>query len=207
MNNTTLPQFPQSFISHLDPAQKPDGITKDRLAGIEYAISTLPEAGRRWICLRFREGLSAEDTARILELPLEEEKALAQDTVQKLRWTSRWDWIRYGIEGNVSLIKTQIRANAFEDGYRKGLEDGRGGKVLPTPDAATLALPVSALALSNRVLGVLDRKELTTVGSLLDLDEYDVMAIRGLGVRGVAEVGLALRQLGITGTAWERHIR
>lgn len=207
METSTSSFFSLNFISHLDPAQKTDGITKDRLAGVEYAISTLSEEAQQWIRLRFRQNLSAVETAGALGLTQDQEKALGQDTVQKLRHTSRWDWIQHGIEGNLRRIKRLAEARGYEEGYRKGLEDGCGGKIPTAPDAAALALPVSALPVSNRVLNVLNRLEYTTVASLVDKDEYEVMALRGLGVRGVAEIGLALRQLGITGTAWERYIR
>ena len=207
METSTSSFFSLNFISHLDPAQKTDGITKDRLAGVEYAISTLSEEAQQWIRLRFRQNLSAVETAGALGLTQDQEKALGQDTVQKLRHTSRWDWIQHGIEGNLRRIKRLEKARGYEEGYRKGLEDGCGGKIPTAPDAAALALPVSALPGSNRVLNVLNRWEYTTVASLVDKDEYEVMALRGLGVRGVAEIGLALRQLGITGTAWERYIR
>lgn len=207
METSTSSFFSLNFISHLDPAQKTDGITKDRLAGVEYAISTLSEEAQQWIRLRFRQNLSAVETAGALGLTQDQEKALGQDTVQKLRHTSRWDWIQHGIEGNLRRIKRLEKARGYEEGYRKGLEDGCGGKIPTAPDAAALALPVSALPVSNRILNALNRLECTTVASLVDKDEYEVMALRGLGVRGVAEIGLALRQLGITGTAWERYIR
>ena len=207
MSNTTQPQFPQNFVNHLDLGRKADPLSKDACAGMEYAISTLPEEAQQWIRLRFRQNLSAVETAGALGLTQDQEKALGQDTVQKLRHTSRWDWIQHGIEGNLRRIKRLAEARGYEEGYRKGLEDGCGGKIPTAPDAAALALPVSALPVSNRVLNVLNRLEYTTVASLADKDEYEVMALRGLGARGVAEIGLALRQLGITGTAWERYIR
>lgn len=207
MKTESVLLFPANLIQHVDPSLKSTPVSIDRVAGMEYAISTLPEEAQQWIRLRFRQNLSAVETAGALGLTQDQEKALGQDTVQKLRHTSRWDWIQHGIEGNLRRIKRLEKARGYEEGYRKGLEDGCGGKIPTAPDAAALALPVSALPVSNRILNVLNRLEYTTVASLVDKDEYEVMALRGLGVRGVAEIGLALRQLGITGTAWERYIR
>lgn len=207
MKTESVLLFPANLIQHVDPSLKSTPVSIDRLAGVEYAISTLPEEAQQWIRLRFRQNLSAVETAGALGLTQDQEKALGQDTVQKLRHTSRWDWIQHGIEGNLRRIKRLAEAWGYEEGYRKGLEDGCGGKIPTAPDAAALALPVSALPVSNRILNVLNRLEYTTVASLVDKDEYEVMALRGLGARGVAEIGLALRQLGITGTAWERYIR
>lgn len=199
--------FPLNLLYRLDLSEKSKYVSDDRLAGIEYAISTLPKDSQQWISLRFREGLSSADTAQTLGMTPEQEKALESDTLQKIRGTSRMNWIRFGIEGNVRRIKSFTRAEAYEDGYRKGLDDGHSGKVPHSPDAVTLALPLSALSLSNRVLTLLLWAGYTTVSSLLNKDEIQVMQIQGLGVRGVGEVGLALRKLGITGTAWERYIR
>lgn len=199
--------YPINLLSKLFQMSFSYPIAQDRLNGIEYAISTLPENGRRWISLRFRDGVSAEQTAQTLGLTLAQERELEQDTVRKLRYTSRWDWIAYGIEGNVKRIKTQVRAEAYEEGYRKGLEDGHGGKVPHTPDAATLALPISALSLPNRTRHSLTMDGRTTVGSLADMNQFQIMRIRGLGAGGAEKVGLALRQLGIFGTTWEKYIR
>lgn len=207
MKKGSAQSFPLNFLNHLEQSEERKNISGDRRNGIEYAISTLPENGRRWISLRFRDGVSAEQTAQTLGLTLAQERELEQDTVRKLRYTSRWDWIAYGIEGNVKRIKTQVRAEAYEEGYRKGLEDGHGGKVPHTPDAATLALPISALSLPNRTRHSLTMDGRTTVGSLVDMNQFQIMRIRGLGTGGAEKVGLALRQLGIFGTTWEKYIR
>ena len=68
-------------------------LTADRLAGIRYALSTLPEASQMWVRLRFEEGRSSEDTASALGLSQAEETLLQKETLFKLRYTSRWDWI------------------------------------------------------------------------------------------------------------------
>lgn len=207
MEKNIIQQFPRNLLNYLEHSNEHNRISGDRRNGIEYAVSTLPENGRKWISLRFREGFSSEETARSLGLTLEQERKLRQDTLRKLRSTKRREWIAYGIEGNVRQIKELTRAEAYEEGYRKGLEDGKTGKFPQTPDAATLSQPVAVLPIPNRILCRLTVEGYTTVGSLLDMDEFQIMRTRGLGACSAGKVALALRQLGLYGSAWDKYIR
>ena len=119
MKNTAQLQFPQNFINHLDLGRKADPLSKDACAGMEYAISTLPEEAQQWIRLRFRQNLSAVETAGALGLTQDQEKALGQDTVQKLRHTSRWDWIQHGIEGNFRRSNVWQRLGVTKKGIAR----------------------------------------------------------------------------------------
>lgn len=182
----------------------PNKISCDQLAGFAYAMSTLPEASRQWIRMRFQEGLSSEETAEALGLCLEEEKQLGGDTLRKLRHTSRRDWILYGIEGNTKRLLEQSRTDSYRQGYREGLEDGLRGKKWDAPASATLALPIRSLPLSPRILNALERAGFSILEELAALDENKIMAIQGLGARGADRVDRVLTEMGINGTAWDQ---
>lgn len=202
--NTSFPENLIHFVIRNHHSREMDNISQDRLAGIQYALSTLPEASRQWIRMRFQEGLSSEETAEALGLCLEEEKQLGGDTLRKLRHTSRRDWILYGIEGNTKRLLEQSRTDSYRQGYREGLEDGLRGKKWDAPASATLALPIRSLPLSPRILNALERAGFSILEELAALDENKIMAIQGLGARGADRVDRVLTEMGINGTAWDQ---
>ena len=191
------------LVNYLEHSEIKINITQDRLNGIAYAVATLPEEGKQWIVLRFREGLSPEATAGVLGLTWEQEKKLEHRTVRKLWYTSRRDWILYGIEGNLKRTGEMLRAEGYEKGYRKGVEDACGGKMSPDSDSAAFNIPVYALSVSSRVRHRLMQADFATVGDVLIADKFTILGIPGMGKQGRKEVVQALRKLGIWNTAWE----
>ena len=185
----------------------PNSLTADSSAGLVYALSTLTQTAQMWVYLRFQEGLSAQDTAAQLELSPEAEKQLRKDTLQKLRFPYRWNYIRYGIQGNIDRLITQAQADSFREGYRKGLEDGNAGTRPAAPGQELLDQPIEVLPLNTRCRNALDHACLRTLGDLVPLDYYDIMKIRGLGASGANCVARALVDAGIQGTGWEQFIR
>lgn len=192
--------FPINLLSHLKQYDNTKTIIKDRLDGIEYALGTLSEIEKQWISLRFREGRSVEDVASALDMTAEQEKKLRNAVIRKLRGTSRWDWIRYGIEGNVKRIKEEVWTEAYQEGYRKGLEVSCGGEALSSDN---LAAPITILSVPGRVLRCLKKAGFITVASLLAADRYEIMRIAGMGKKGRKDVVMALRKLEIGNTNWE----
>ena len=191
------------LVNYLTHSESKINITKDRMNGIAYAVDTLPEEEKRWIDLRFREGLSSEAAARALGLTWEQEKKLEHDTIRKLWYTSRRDWILYGIEGNVRRIQDKLRAEGYEEGYRKGMEDGCRGKSLPNSGSAALNIPICSLSVSSRVRHRLTQAGFVTVGDILAADKYAILRIPGMGKQGRKDVAQALHKLEIWNTAWE----
>ena len=170
----------------------------DRIAGIHYALSSLPESSQQWIRLRFSENYSANETAETLGLTFAEETSLEKDTLHKLRHTCRWDWICYGIEGNLDRRLAQANADSFLRGYYQGLRES--GISISTPQVAT---PIEGLALSRRIHKILERAEITTLAQLTTLDEYGILKIRGLGKESAYQIAAALHKMNLYGTAWD----
>lgn len=195
--------FPINLLSYLKQCDGKKTITSDRLNGIEYAIGTLTGIEKQWITLRFRESMSAEDTARDLGLTQEQERNLGNNVKRKLCGTARKAWVLYGIVGNMKRIQEDIRAKAYEEGYHKGFEDSRSGKTPHPYKAAAMTAPIKTLSVSARVLHCLAKSGFGTVGSLLNLDRRAILMIPGMGKKGRKEVVMALYKLGIGNTAWD----
>ena len=203
-------QFPFNLlqtVQHSSSMSFPFSISQDHLAGLQYALFTLPELSRKWVLLQFEQNLSDEEIMKSLNLSVQGLKALALNTQRKLRNPSRWNWICYGIEGNMKRLLEQTRADSYRQGYYKGLEDAKGSKGSTSPDPALLSLPIQGLALSPRSLNALSQAGLSTLGDLAALDEYQIMAIRGLGAKNAGILARTLAESGLSGTAWEKFLR
>jgi DNA-directed RNA polymerase subunit alpha len=65
-------------------------------------------------------------------------------------------------------------------------------------DSEVLKTRVESLKLSNRTIGALDQANIRTVGGLARKREEDILAIEGLGLKGLQEIKRALSEFGIT---------
>ena len=70
-----------------------------------------------------------------------------------------------------------------------------GEDEVPADDES--AMPVEDLRLSNRALNCLKRHGISTVESLVQLSEDDLLELRGMGVKLVDEIGDQLAQVGL----------
>lgn len=193
-----------------NPLALPSSLTKDVLAGLQYALLTLKEDSQLLVQLCFQQKLSVEEATAILSLPVQQIKALEADTLQKLRIPSRWGYIQYGLTRYMKQKAASAHSKGFREGYRegyrKGMEDGRGGVEPPCPSEALLSLPLECISLSPRVQRILLRADFRTIGDITGLDEYQILSLPGLGAKGADEVARGLRHNGITDTAWEYYL-
>lgn len=65
-------------------------------------------------------------------------------------------------------------------------------------DAEVLKTRIESLKLSTRTIGALDGANIRTVGGLARKREEDILAIEGLGIKGLQEIKRALSEFGIT---------
>ncbi len=76
-------------------------------------------------------------------------------------------------------------------------EGGREEKAM-TPDAEVLKTRITELKLPQRVEDALDNASIRTVGGLVRKREDDLLAIEGLGQKGLQDIKRALSNLGLT---------
>lgn len=65
-------------------------------------------------------------------------------------------------------------------------------------DTEVLKTRIESLKLSTRTIGALDGANIRTVGGLARKREEDILAIEGLGIKGLQEIKRALSEFGIT---------
>jgi DNA-directed RNA polymerase subunit alpha len=65
-------------------------------------------------------------------------------------------------------------------------------------DADVLKTRIESLKLSARTISALDGANIRTVGGLARKKEEDILAIEGLGIKGLQEIKRALSEYGIT---------
>lgn len=72
------------------------------------------------------------------------------------------------------------------------------GKQKEQVDAEVLKTRIESLKLSTRTITALDQANIRTVGGLARKREEDILAIEGLGIKGLQEIKRALSEFGIT---------
>ena len=68
----------------------------------------------------------------------------------------------------------------------------------PQPDAEVLKTRIESLPLSSRTINALTSANIRTLGGLARKKEEDILAIEGLGMKGLQEIKRALSEQGIT---------
>ncbi len=117
---------------------------------------------------------------------------------------------REALERSIEIMIYQLKAIV---GFKEAVEeepeekeDATLEKVEPAPmqktkeqvDSEVLKTRVESLKLSNRTITALDNANIRTVGGLARKREEDILAIEGLGLKGLQEIKRALSEFGIT---------
>lgn len=102
----------------------PGTLTKDVLAGIQYALSTLDETEQTLLHLRYCQWLSPVDAGAQLALSAEQADRLEKKTLSKLRHPAKWSYILYGVAGYMKKKKSHKYNRGYTQGYKAGYEDG-----------------------------------------------------------------------------------
>lgn len=113
------------------------------------------------------------------------------------------------LERSIETMIHQLRAivGFKEENRAEGAAEGHGGDEsgrkndsvsLHGADAEILKTRISELTLSPRVEAALDNASIRTVGGLVRKREDDLLAIEGLGQKGLQEIKRALSNLGLT---------
>ena len=188
----------------------PDEITLDINAGIEYSLSTLEERERDVIRLRFMERKTYDEIAKVFEISNGRARQIEMKAFRKLREPRRWNYIFYGVEGNLKRRSKQEYQKGynlgFKNGYKKAETEQSEPPIAPCCTEGVIALPLEALHLSSRSYSCLVRVGYETVGDIIKIDELDIHRIRNFGCKSANEVALKLKEIGIENTSWDKFI-
>lgn len=107
--------------------------------------------------------------------------------------------------------QTSAKLNAayqtgFSRGYHRGYQDGmlqvnRLGN--PSEKEDILSHPIEALNLSPRAFHCLHLAGYVNLCDVAELDELQIIRIKGMGIKTLKEIARALREYGIGHTQWE----
>ena len=210
---SVYPDYPYNLLTAIrgnTTLELPHSLTKDVLAGLHYALSTLEARERRIILGRFQEALSLEDLAVELDISDERIRQLQVKALRKLREPCRWNYISLGIAGYCKSRATAEYNKGFSkgyaDGYRHGRMDQENNIAHSFGPDDLLAQPVEYLNLSTRAQQCLFLRGCETVGDIVRLTEETIRTTRNLGKKSADEIARKLQAVGAKGSDWDQFL-
>lgn len=202
-------EYPYNLFAAMKGKTKlmlPQILTADVLAGLKYALSTLPAKDQVLIQLRFAENKTLLETAAFLSRPVEETEVREEAALKRLRSPSRWNYIRYGIAGWQKENAAMQYAKGYRAGYVAGIDHSQK-EIAPSPFEENMRnQPIAFLGLSVRLLNCLNRAGFHFVYEVADLDCETIDRMRNLGRIGADEIARALLKAGVCNAVWNRYL-
>ena len=205
--------YPQNLIlavvqnSDLIPPQK---YTEDICSGIRYVISTLGYREQDILRMRFEERKSRSEIGEFFGIGQERVRQIENKTLRSLRVSTRWNYMKLGIDGYMRWVKERAYGEGYktgyDQGYKDGYSDGQNGVEQPSISEELLNHPIDSLGLSVRAYNCLLRAGCERVGDAVRLSEDQIQRIRNLGAKTANEIACAIRDLGIPNTSWSTYI-
>ena len=165
-----------------------ENITEDMVAGLEYALSTLPPRDQKVVEMRYAQKMTYTAIAIEFDVTSERIRTLERRSIAKLHHPPLIGYIKYGKQGYVERckrIEAEKEKRYDEDKYLRR---------------------ISELNISVRPINRLIAKGYETVKDIVELTEDEIVSIKDLGKKSIVEVAVELESLGITNTNWSRFI-
>ena len=165
-----------------------DDITEDMIAGLEYALSTLPPRDQKVIEMRYAQKMTYTAIAKEFDVTGERIRTLEHRSISKLHHPPLIGYIKYGkraYEERCDKLALEKEQRYSEDKYQRR---------------------ISELNISVRPINRLIAKGYETVKDIVELTEDEIVGIKDLGKKSIIEVAVALEQLGIRNTNWGTFI-
>jgi len=168
--------YPQTVIDALNENYAAPKITKldcqDRVNGAFHAISLLPERMQFVIQQYYGNRKTYEQIGREMKITRQRVHMLCQQALKQLMNSNKSIYLYYGLEGAKIIIDkaNDVQLRKHDDSY------------MPEPDY------ISKLGFSKRTYNALTREGITTIGQLISLSDSDLMSIKSLGTKSIAEI-------------------
>ena len=165
-----------------------DNITEDMVAGLEYALSTLPPRDQKVIEMRYAHKMTYTAIAKEFDVTGERIRTLEHRSISKLHHPPLIGYIKYGkqeYEERCKKIALEKEQRYSENKYQRRISD---------------------LNISVRPINRLIAKGYETVKDIVELTEDEIVSIKDLGKKSIVEVAVELESLGITNTNWSKFI-
>ena len=159
------------------------------IAGLEYAISTLPPRDQRVIRLRYGEKMTRTAIGKEFDVTGERIRTVEGRAMIKLRRPPLLGYIKYGKVGY------EKRCAEFEAERKKNYDEAKYQTEISTWD-----IPVRA---QNRLIA----KGYRIIKDIVALTEAEIIGIQYLGRKSIIDIARALEELEITDTNWSNFLR
>ena len=184
----------------------PQRLSADVLAGLRYALSTLPDIQQELLRLHYSGGKPLPQIAASLSIPLEQAESLHANALKKLRAASRWNYIQYGIVGWHQKEAAIQYNKGYHAGYMAAVADSHRGLSPSDVEKNAMNQPIEFLELSPRAYHCLNRAGYKYIREVAAIKGDKILFIRGLGRIGADEIAKALLAAGVTHTAWFEYL-
>ncbi len=159
---------------------------------------------------RYRDGLMRTEIAQSHGIMPERVREIENKACSKLRPLAKWNYIAYGVAGNMKWVATSEYNRGysigFSEGYSDGKVDGAAGVTQPYAADEVLNRPIESLNLSTRAHSCLRLAKCKRIGDVARLSDEEIRTMRQLGKVSANEIALAIKSLHIARTAWDRYL-
>ncbi len=200
--------YPINLLNELADGEWDLDIPEDVCGTIDYLLSRLSERQRSVIRMHFVDSLTYEEIGKVFNVTRERVRQIEAKTLRLLQHPSRLNYIKIGIAGYITQVRTQAAENAVSEQMRQMLEtmkiaadrlskitgDASIAKLEETALDTRRSYTLESLDLSVRAYTCLKRAGAETVGDILKLD---LSKIRNLGDKSQAEVLRKINSLGL----------
>ena len=163
-------QYPLNLIHAIKEGFEWDQ-TPDQIAGLEYALTYLADKERECIVLYYQNRMTYREIGDIYHLSTERIRQIVKNAERKLRHPLRFNYIRYGYEGNIERLTPKYELTEEE-------------KLVDLLDT-----PIEVMDLSIRAFNCLKRGNINTVSDITEgLKKDDIMKIRNMGHKTCEEI-------------------
>ena len=195
----------------LNEVDFPKGITEDIRAGVDYAVSTLPDREQRVIFGYYMEGKRTAELADQFAVTLNRIIQIENRAHRRLREPKCRDFMIRGIVGNLKRAAKESYNRGYEDGFKeatcKARQEDAEKKKQVDATIRLLDLPLENLNLSVRSFNALHRIECKSLGDIVALDDREIRRIKGIGKACSIEIAKMIESHGIMTSWWSIFLR
>lgn len=172
----------------LDNTIPVDNITDDMIAGLEYALSTLPPRDQTIIQMRYAEHKPFSQIAKEFDVTTERIRTVEHRAITRLRRPNLLCHIVYGLRGN------EIRLQELKEERKKECAD------------KTEQIRIFDMDIGIRAQNRLIASGYTTIEDIISLTEDQIDNIRQLGKQSRVEIARYLKLKGLAETVWSNYL-
>ena len=193
-NQYRIGEYPYNLLSTIVnesvwETNLPNEFTDDHLDGLEYAITQLDIRERAIIKQRYMEKKTFSQIALLFNITGNRVSQIERNALRKLYSPKLLKYYKYGLIGYkqklIEFDKAENNRSNEEKIMNKSIQD---------------------IDFSIRTLNNLIRANYETIGDLAALTEYEILKIKNMGKKQLAEVAKRLNDIGVMYTSWNKFL-